>query len=194
MSAHHALLYLGTSVAVVPELLQHQSIDVQHIIAPDWKIADTRYLSAVVQGTAFTGNKRHVVAVAHTLTIEAQNALLKVLEEPPAGVTIHLVVPGRDRLLPTVLSRLQAGAATNDQTVSAEWQEFQSSSVATRLEHIVAASKRDDRQWQRAILASAVARPELSPSIRLLLDTYRTLPGASRKMLLEEVALSLSSR
>jgi len=41
------------------------------------------------------------------LTIEAQNALLKVLEEPPANTIIYVTTPNKDLLLPTILSRCQ---------------------------------------------------------------------------------------
>jgi DNA polymerase III delta prime subunit len=42
---------------------------------------------------------------AHLLTIEAQNALLKVLEEPPDHTFIFLATRSLDALLPTILSR-----------------------------------------------------------------------------------------
>lgn len=44
---------------------------------------------------------------AHLLTIPAQNALLKVLEEPPANSLIYLVTAQPDQLIPTILSRCQ---------------------------------------------------------------------------------------
>jgi DNA polymerase III delta prime subunit len=51
--------------------------------------------------------KRSVVAIfeAHLATAEAQNALLKILEEPPASAAIVLVTEYPDRLLPTIRSR-----------------------------------------------------------------------------------------
>ncbi len=42
---------------------------------------------------------------AERLTVEAQNALLKTLEEPPPGALLVLVTAVADRLLPTVRSR-----------------------------------------------------------------------------------------
>lgn len=48
-----------------------------------------------------------IIHDAHTLTTEAQNALLKLLEEPPAGTTIILTVADEDALLPTIRSRAQ---------------------------------------------------------------------------------------
>lgn len=44
---------------------------------------------------------------AHYLTIEAQNALLKLLEEPPSDTLIVLTAVGRDSVLPTISSRAQ---------------------------------------------------------------------------------------
>jgi len=41
------------------------------------------------------------------LSVEAQNALLKILEEPPSYVTFILLVTEKDKLLDTVLSRSQ---------------------------------------------------------------------------------------
>ncbi len=51
------------------------------------------------------GARVAVVEAAHRLNEDAQNALLKTLEEPPAGVTLLLVVDDEERLLPTVRSR-----------------------------------------------------------------------------------------
>lgn len=42
---------------------------------------------------------------ANTLTVQAQNALLKLIEEPPQNVYFLLTAPGKSLLLPTVVSR-----------------------------------------------------------------------------------------
>lgn len=39
------------------------------------------------------------------LTISAQNALLKLLEEPPANTIIYIISPNKELFLPTILSR-----------------------------------------------------------------------------------------
>jgi DNA polymerase-3 subunit delta' len=49
-----------------------------------------------------------IIEDAHMLTIEAQNALLKTLEEPPIDTVIILTAASTDALLPTILSRVQA--------------------------------------------------------------------------------------
>ncbi|MCL2259547.1 MAG: DNA polymerase III subunit delta', partial [Cystobacterineae bacterium] len=53
---------------------------------------------------------KHKVAVivdAHELNIQAQNALLKTLEEPPADTLLLLCTHQKEKLLPTIRSRCQ---------------------------------------------------------------------------------------
>ncbi len=51
--------------------------------------------------------KIYVIDDAETMTTEAQNALLKVLEEPPAGVLIMILTTEGDKILTTIKSRAQ---------------------------------------------------------------------------------------
>ena len=51
------------------------------------------------------GARVAIVEAAHRMNEDAQSALLKTLEEPPAGVTIVLCADHEARLLPTVRSR-----------------------------------------------------------------------------------------
>src|SRR5258706_3290004 len=46
-----------------------------------------------------------VIENAENLTIEAQNALLKVLEEPPSNTFIFLSADSQEKFLPTIISR-----------------------------------------------------------------------------------------
>lgn len=52
-------------------------------------------------------NKLVIIEDAQLLTTEAQNALLKVLEEPPAHTLIMLATETKEALLPTIISRCQ---------------------------------------------------------------------------------------
>jgi DNA polymerase III delta' subunit len=53
------------------------------------------------------GARVAIVEGAHRMNEDAQNALLKTLEEPPSGVVIVLCADDEDRLLPTIRSRCQ---------------------------------------------------------------------------------------
>ncbi|MFH1314468.1 MAG: hypothetical protein ABIJ00_14760 [Candidatus Eisenbacteria bacterium] len=57
--------------------------------------------------TTMEGRKIVIVDDAHKLTPEAQNCLLKTLEEPPADSVLILITSDRHALFPTILSRCQ---------------------------------------------------------------------------------------
>lgn len=59
---------------------------------------------------AGTGKVRRVIIIenAQAMTLEAQNALLKTLEEPPADTRIIITTTDLNRLQPTVTSRVNA--------------------------------------------------------------------------------------
>ena len=69
-------------------------------------IEQIREIMEKVSKQPFSG-PRSVVAVmeAHMATIEAQNAFLKILEEPPGATVMVLVTERADLLLPTIISR-----------------------------------------------------------------------------------------
>ena len=53
----------------------------------------------------FAERKVYIIPNAQKMTVEAQNALLKVFEEPPRFATFILLTNGLSKLLPTILSR-----------------------------------------------------------------------------------------
>ena len=56
----------------------------------------------------FQGDRKiYIIDKADTMTVQAQNALLKTLEEPPKYAVIILLADNTSSLLPTVLSRCQ---------------------------------------------------------------------------------------
>ena len=63
--------------------------------------------SAVFRTAAMGHGKVFIVDEAELLDADAQNAMLKTLEEPPSGTVIVLVTQHEDRLLPTIRSRCQ---------------------------------------------------------------------------------------
>ena len=60
------------------------------------------YLSATE-----SGHKVYIIDEAEKMTVEAQNALLIILEEPPKNVVIMLLASGTDSILTTIKSRTQ---------------------------------------------------------------------------------------
>ena len=69
-------------------------------------VKDIRIVAQTVGQHAFEGARKAVIIEqAETMTAQAQNALLKTLEEPPAGVTFCLTSVSAGLLLPTTVSR-----------------------------------------------------------------------------------------
>jgi hypothetical protein len=70
-------------------------------------IADIRaVIRRLSQGSLSGGATVAVLEDFHLATIEAQNAFLKTLEEPPTGCVIILTAVSADMILPTVVSRV----------------------------------------------------------------------------------------
>ena len=108
-------LIVGSAVVVphVLQLLRGEGIEVK--ANPDiyvrvyqrFGIDDARELRDRSNMRAI-GNSRRVFIIATTgLTSEAQNALLKTLEEPPADALFFIIVPAPEMLLSTLRSRAQ---------------------------------------------------------------------------------------
>lgn len=126
-SPSHALLLVGPpgagkfSIAdqLAKGLLAYEGKTLQEhpylaIIQPDEK--NTISIEAVRQLEQFLKlkvpnrdevNRLVIIEDSHNLGVEAQNALLKTLEEPPAGTVLVLTAAHPQSLLPTILSRTQ---------------------------------------------------------------------------------------
>jgi len=83
------------------------------LLAEPWrtglKVDQVRQLVQELLGTPFEGRARAVVIDdAHEMNEQAQNALLKSLEEPAPTSHVFLVTPSPQALLPTIRSRCQA--------------------------------------------------------------------------------------
>lgn len=71
-------------------------------------IGEARIIQEFLSLKPYQGkNQAVVLLVAENLTLDAQSALLKTLEEAGEDVSIILGVPSEDQLLPTIISRCQ---------------------------------------------------------------------------------------
>ncbi|MAZ30153.1 hypothetical protein CL655_02620 [bacterium] len=189
MDTHHALVYYSHSLTALPTKLQRPSVDVEHHTVPQWGINESRALAAAASTRPVAGAWRTFVVQAETLTHEAQNALLKLLEDPPDTARFCVVVPGPDRLIETVRSRLQV-AHTETAVAAESWQTLTTLPLAEQLAEIATRAKAKDTAWQQAVLNAAVHDQSLPAATRLTIDTHTRRRGASRKMLLEDLVLT----
>lgn len=71
-------------------------------------VSEAEYLLHVTSLRSFGSNNQVVLMwLPEAMRVETANKLLKVIEEPPAGVIFLLVSHQPDKLLPTIISRLQ---------------------------------------------------------------------------------------
>lgn len=196
----HARLVVADSLAAapVPEALKRETADIRHLTATSLGIDEARRLRALASDRAWSGQGRHFLITARTLTIEAQNALLKLFEEPPADTTFWLIVPHPSVLLPTLRSRLievTAGEADLPEAAPEGGAgEFLRASYKERLGLIASLAKKDPDGLQeliRQLTRASWPQPAAGKRALLLADRYVYNRGALKKMLAEELALSL---
>lgn len=70
-------------------------------------IEDARELRSRASSRAVKEKNRVFIIVAPSMTNDAQNALLKMLEEPSADASFFIITPAPETLLPTLRSRAQ---------------------------------------------------------------------------------------
>src|SRR3989344_5231224 len=70
-------------------------------------VEDARRVAEVSAGAPFVGDYKVIIISASRAYHEAQNALLKLFEEPPTGTYLFLIMPSLGGLLPTLRSRVQ---------------------------------------------------------------------------------------
>ncbi len=73
-------------------------------IRDDFKIEDAK--EAIAEAYKSEDKTKTLILGARSFTVPAQNALLKILEEPPRNIAFILIAPNKSALLPTVRSRL----------------------------------------------------------------------------------------
>ncbi len=72
-----------------------------------FSVEDARSLEQRASEAPFAGTTRAFIVSADRIYHEAQNALLKLLEEPTRGTHLFFIVPTVGNLLPTVRSRVE---------------------------------------------------------------------------------------
>lgn len=95
-----------------------------------FSVDDAREVARFSSNSPVVGDQKMIVVAATRIFHEAQNALLKLFEEPPVGTTMVLVVPSLGQLLPTLRSRVLILQSETQETEIA--QDFLSLDAAAR--------------------------------------------------------------
>lgn len=73
-------------------------------VRDDFLIEDAK--SVIAEAYVSEAQTKYIVLAAKQFNVYSQNALLKLLEEPPNNIVLVIIAPGKSVLLPTVRSRL----------------------------------------------------------------------------------------
>jgi len=111
---HHAYLIEGLRDEVVPDLTSFfdkmgvktaGNPDFNQIAIDNFKIDQAFDLRAMSNDKGFSAGKKIFIISANHFTLDAQNVLLKMFEEPIENTHFFLIVPDRNALLKTLVSR-----------------------------------------------------------------------------------------
>ena len=169
-------------------------------------IEDARELRAWQELTSMNGGHKVHVVYADFITREAENALLKTLEEPIPNTHIFFAIPKPDVLLPTLLSRVRVVMPARNDDFKKMATDFLRSTEQQRLSYVAKLVEKSDdeeaaaevRERTRALhdaleqsLAEDLTKNKSKLEQILKFKKYLYIPGASSRMILETLALIL---
>lgn len=173
-------------------------------------IAEIRAMQKTVFLMPSQGKKKAVIINhADTLTVEAQNALLKLLEEPPEHTIIVLTAKDKEALLPTTRSRctiieLDRSIATQKAPERLSIEDILQASLGQRLKIAQDAAKQDPLGFVETFivtigndLVNTVNHNEKATAYLSMIDKLQTAQKtlkttqANPRLLLENVLLSI---
>ena len=215
---HHAYLLEGEREQLLAEVFKFlnafKNYETIEIKTDTFKIEDSRNLKSLAAEKSFASGKKIFIISTNSILREAQNAMLKLFEEPISDTHFFLIVPDINSLLKTLVSRFYLISArqdlAEDLAAETEIQNFLVLPLARRLDFIREKLARFEEKNEGAITDSARADAlrfinslefALHTSMsRLNLDMemfehifqvrkFLRMPGSSVKNLMESVAL-----
>lgn len=164
--SHHAFVLVGRPSVVRPQLreLLAQEWNIELSGNPDFLdeqyesfgIDEARTLKERQVSHGFGGNKRVFVISFNFITREAQNALLKVFEEPTSDTCFFLITSSLSALLPTLRSRVQVMRLpenTEGEESGVDPKKFLAAAPGARLKMIAGFMKHENEHKKSDLLA-----------------------------------------
>ncbi len=195
---HHAECIVGDSTIALSKIpkTDQNGPDVRRYSYVQLGIDDARALKQEAAQRPVSGDTRVFIIVVRSATLEAQNALLKLFEEPAPGVRFYLLIPKEDILIETLRSRLNVRRVETPAEGALEIaREFITHTYAKRLSCIAERTKNKEDAWCDLLIRGLEEvfrkEPVRGAQVLLMIERYMHDPGASKKMLLEHLALSL---
>lgn len=226
---HHAYLIEGVKDEIVPEILTFceniniktsGNLDFCHISIDNFKIDEAFDLRAMSVNKGFGTTKKIFLVSVNSFSLDAQNVLLKMFEEPVPDTHFFLIVPDVNALLKTLVSRFYLISSKSDSGEAIkEAEKFIAMSDRDRLDFIkeLLVEAEDEDEEGNEIVAQDSTRSKAIKFLNALetvlhkktlsrgtLDNsffehifkvreFLRMPGSSTKSLMESVALILPS-
>lgn len=204
---HHALLILHNERGVLGDSIysQLQALSPAHRFF-NQTVLDMETAKTIVSWAQTPYNDEKIALISfHTIGLEAQNALLKILEEPRDGVRFILITSNIANIIDTVLSRVllvhhqehNESLSLAEAFLNTDYGFRMKLPEITTLLSQVDEEDRKDRESIRAFilsLATVVEKSKAKPSYTqevLEIAAYASDPSASGKALVEYLALLL---
>lgn len=196
----HAILLETTydeALTHLPDVFRNESPDVLHLRGTRMGIDEVRTLIREAFLTPMNASERVFILAYPSYTHEAQNALLKLLEEPPRTARFYMITERAGVLLPTLRSRFMVEdvqRAEQHFTIDT----FLRLSYGERLAEIARRIEKKDDVWVSELIKALERWAHESHDAAFmksffdLAPSFHT-PGASKKMILEHLALLLPS-
>ncbi|MEK7621826.1 MAG: hypothetical protein AAB415_01475 [Patescibacteria group bacterium] len=208
---HHAYLLVGDAM-IIRSVLADTLAAVESKVIPTWEnyetfgIDESRGLIARSARRDWRGGREFVVLTARRYSAEAQNALLKLFEEPRSGLHFFLISDQVTNFLPTLQSRFlivehrdQIGGESGKEVEKRKAKEFLAATPAKRLDLIATELKKEPAReaWLPFLNALEVVCHETKPLNQTALTeimmarNYLTDPASLPRLLFEHLALVL---
>lgn len=207
---HHAYIIEGETEPIREKLLTFIEKEMEHPIQgnPDFwhekfdtfTIDDARNVREQQALKAIAYTRKIFVLEVYSMTVEAQNALLKIFEEPSAGTHFFIVTSSADVFLPTLRSRVIV--VTDDSvadTHKAFIKKFRSALMAERMEMIAPIIEEKDKAQAGKVIDGLILElskkqtAETASLLKelLLMRSYLVDRSPSLKLILEHIAVTL---
>ncbi len=211
---HHAYCIVGNNQSVISDLYKFLKSDLDFTIEgnPDFyygeydvmDIGDSRKLKDLHQNRPTAGERKIFVVSANFITEKAQNAMLKLFEEPVGGTHFFMILPSIGGIIPTLRSRLFVIQHESVGNTKINAKDFISSNVGNRMDMVrelaESVSNEDESKIEIVNFLNALEKEIFqakNPSSSEVLEniekmrSYASDQSPSLKMILEYLALSI---
>lgn len=213
-SVHHAYIIYGDRERIVSEVcdLLKEELGIVRQGNPDFfyeefshfGIDDSRKIQGMQNYRGFSGSRKIFLFCVDSMNHEAQNALLKVFEEPTEGTHFFIITSSLERFLPTLLSRVvvirHSSVDAQNEDFDAKVVSFLQAPYSVRLEAMKSIIDAKDKVKAQLFVERLIALVHRRKLFLDRHDIYETLVrfqsflrdrSSSLKLILEHIALMM---